>query len=135
MLNPSTADADVLDPTLRRCRGFAHRAGYSGMVIANVFAYRATDPSELEDVGDPVGPENLQWVVRAAVEASQVVVGWGANRLANGHRSEPRAASNLADHLLSLKIPLYCLGVTKDGSPRHPLYVRSDQRIQVWREP
>lgn len=79
MLNPSTADAEVDDPTIRKCIGFAKQHHYGGIVVVNLFAYRATDPKELGKVKDPVGPENDQhilWACTAPLMLS-VVAGWG----------------------------------------------------------
>src|SRR4051812_17109287 len=79
MLNPSTADADVDDPSIRKCVGFAKANGCGGIIVVNLFAWRATDPKELRAVADPVGPENdahIRWAVKAPLLAT-VVAGWG----------------------------------------------------------
>ncbi len=119
MLNPSTADADKDDPTIRRCMGFARRLGHGGIVVCNLFAYRATAPEVLSTVADPVGPMNDEEIVVACM-ARRVVAAWGA---------EPFARKRAADVTRRLKdagVALYCLGVTKEGCPRHPLYVKGD---------
>lgn len=125
MLNPSTADAEVDDPTIRRCIGFARREGYDALHVLNLYAYRATKPADCFGASDPVGPENDGYLGReftAAVGAGfPVVVAWGANA-----RSDRVAAVlRLAPHALTLR----CLGMTKGGHPRHPLYVHGDQPL------
>ena len=118
LLNPSTADAVQLDPTLRRCVGFAKREGYGGMVILNLYAFRTKDPRIMMAATDPVGPDNDR--VLADVIGT-VVAGWGTN-------ADP-ARVNRALELLPR---LHALGVTKDGHPRHPLYVPADAPLIEW---
>lgn len=127
MLNPSTADAHSDDPTLRRCLSFARRWGYGGVEVVNLFAWRATDPRQLTLAPDPIGPRNDSIVAAAAAAARAVVVAWGAGG-ALGGRDQVVAA------LLRQHQPR-CLGVTAAGAPRHPLYVRADQRRLRWPRP
>lgn len=125
MLNPSTADATVDDPTIRRCMAFASREGYGGIFVVNLFAYRATDPRELLTVDDPVGPANrkiLQSVIGLA--RHRVVAAWGATGGEFG-----REQAIFVEHIVT-RHPLQELGRTKDGHPRHPLYVRGDAPLQ-----
>jgi hypothetical protein len=126
MLNPSTADADVDDRTIGRCIAFARREGYDGITVVNLFAWRSTDPDNLpiSDV-EAVGPANLIHLLDAAAASEgRIVVAWGA------HKRVP-ARGGYAVHLLrnTYKVHLDCLGVTKSGAPRHPLYVRGDQPL------
>lgn len=131
MLNPSTADADVDDPTIRRCRSFALREGYHGIDVVNLYGLRATDPKQLLDEGvDVFGPDNAQHVAEFAHthRGSWVVCAWGA--LTDPlHRV---AALGVATLLCKHGAQLVCLGTTKDGAPRHPLYVRGDAAIADW---
>ena len=120
-LNPSTADASQDDPTIRRCIGFARREGCGGLLMLNLFAFRATDPAQLHCVADPVGPENDVTLVNMA--RGRVVTAWGAH---------PAAFSRAAAIRSLVSAPLLCLGTTKDGSPRHPLYVRADEPLRPW---
>jgi hypothetical protein len=124
MLNPSTADALVDDPTVRRCAGFTRSWGYSSLAVLNLFALRATDPGELLDAEDPVGP-GWNDHLRTAVEADLVVCAWGA--------SVPFARDREVLDMLR-GVDLYCLGLTKQGYPRHPLYVKGDTKPQLWRK-
>lgn len=123
MLNPSTADAYVDDPTIRRCIGFSRGWGYDELVVVNLYAYRATDPAELGRAGDPFGPVNAEHIDAALADASVVIAAWGAHPW----------ASTVADATLAHHRPLHCVGTTKAGHPRHPLYVRGDQALEVWR--
>ena len=111
MLNPSTADARHDDPTIRRCVGFARRWGYGGIEVVNLYSYRATDPRALRTVPDPVGPGNRRHIRRALRRAALVVLAWGANARGDGLGTVAQA---------------HCLGLTRAGQPRHPLYLRRD---------
>lgn len=125
MLNPSTADATVNDPTIRRCIVFATSWGCSGLAVVNLYALRATDPKDLWKVADPVGPDNDQTIADFLFSSQSwpVVAAWGAN-------AKPDRVSQV------LALPgaanLRALGVTKDGAPRHPLYMRSDAQLSPW---
>lgn len=110
MLNPSTADAERDDPTIRRCIRFARDWGYGGLDVVNLFAYRATDPRALRSVADPVGPLNGRAIAEAVEGATLTIAAWGA---------WPAGTPPLS-------APLYCLGMNRDGSPKHPLYIRAD---------
>ena len=128
MLNPSTADAAVDDPTIRRCIGFAKREGAAGIHVVNRFAYRATNPADLRATPDPYGPGNdaaLRFVAAYAASHKQpIICAWGAN---SGHESRT------ASILMADGAQLVCLGMTKDGHPRHPLYVKADQPLVPYR--
>lgn len=122
MLNPSTADAEQDDPTIRRVRRFSKEWGYGGFTVVNVYAWRATKPSDLPDSDVVAAGPLWQQHFTEAVESAPVVVAWGA-------RGASRACQDLLGVLLrrrSLFGPPLCLGVTKDGHPRHPLYVPAD---------
>lgn len=119
MLNPSTACATTDDPTIRRCTRFAQSWGYGSVEVVNLFAYRASYPKILRSVPDPIGLENDRYLVEASQSAHLIVVAWGNHgTLGNRHQS---VLSVLAD-----KGRLCCLGMTKAGHPRHPLYIRSE---------
>ena len=121
-LNPSTADSDSDDPTLRRCIRFARTWGYGGVVMANLFAYRATDPKNLKLVADPVGPLNDDWLARLRAETEVAVAAWGNH---GGLQDRARTVSARLGKL-------YCLGCTGRGAPRHPLYVRGTAKMVHW---
>lgn len=123
MLNPSTADASVDDPTIRRCRAFATREGCGALTVVNLFAYRATDPRELAVQPDPIGPDNNTHIALALDrQPAHVIAAWGALPFARTR----------AQQVTALLAQARCLGTTKSGDPRHPLYVRADQPLQPW---
>jgi hypothetical protein len=128
MLNPSIADASLDDPTIRRCIGFAKSWQCTSLTVVNLFALRATDPKELGkamDQGvDYVGPENHKHVSEqlAAHSHGVIVAAWGANPM----------AAMAGSHQAFVDAGAQCLGMTKDGSPKHPLYVRADQPLVPW---
>lgn len=116
MLNPSTADAEADDPTIRRCIGFAQRWGFQGLAVGNLFAWRATDPKDLRTVHDPVGIENDYHLTEMSMAAEATIAAWGVY---GSYRGRDREV-----------LPFLCdvehLGLTKQGRPRHPLYLRAD---------
>jgi hypothetical protein len=115
MLNPSTADAFVDDPTVRRCCAFARSWGYTSLSVVNLFAFRATDPAKLLRADDPVGPDNDHWIIREADRADLIVAAWGTQGFL---RDRDQAVLDLL-----APRPVYCIGTTRTGMPRHPLYV------------
>jgi hypothetical protein len=115
MLNPSTADASQDDPTIRKCIGFAKGWGFGSLAVANLYAYRATQPHELGRADDPIGPENDDWIVTLANEADCIIAAWGASPYAAPERA--REVVEILDH----DTGVHCLGLTKDGHPCHPL--------------
>lgn len=121
MLNPSSADALMDDPTIRRCTGFARRLGCGQLEVVNLYALRATNPVELLVHADPIGPMNDAAIAWAASRADVVVAAWGAF----GGRSPMRQARVEAVRAL-LPDAVVCLGRTRDGHPRHPLYLPAD---------
>jgi len=129
MLNPSTADAHRLDPTVRRCVGFARSWGFGGIEVVNLFAYRATDPAELLRCPEPVGAGNDRAVLAAALRADLVVAAWGAG---GGHGDR---GATVTARLAARGVALCAIGRTKTGQPRHPLYVRGDVRPVPWSGP
>lgn len=126
MLNPSTADDRVDDPTIRRCMGFAKREGCGGIIVVNLYGLRATDPAELTKAGDPYGPKNADALLavldEAAIYDTPVVCAWGTKA--------GFAAARFRTSAKATPARLVCLGRTKDGHPRHPLYVRGDQPLE-----
>lgn len=121
MLNPSTADSEIDDPTIRRCIKFSQKFGYDGMFVVNLFALRATNPKELYKSNDPIGPENLNAITFH--EIYDTIAAWGNNKIVKNWMS---------DNKIFLPDKLYCLGVNKNGSPKHPLYVRGDITLKDW---
>lgn len=112
-LNPSTATDDIDDPTVRRCIRFAKSWGYGALCMTNAFAFRATDPRVMKAHSDPIGPENDKWLVSMAKDAGIVIAAWGVHG----------AFMNRDEAILKLLPEVHCLGTTKEGYPRHPLYL------------
>ena len=115
MLNPSTADELKLDPSCTRARNYAERWGYGGLIVTNIFGWRATDPKVMRSVKDPVGRGNDEAILRAAREAKIVVCAWGTH---GEHLGRGPEVLNLLKG-----IRLHALRVTADGHPSHPLYL------------
>lgn len=130
MLNPSIADADIDDPTIRRCTGFAKRFGWVRYDVVNLFSFRATDSSELTGENPPVltGPEHYVHLKSAIKEADIVVCAWSAEKIAV---EAGKDALWWVRHLG--KTPL-CLGTADGGAPRHPLYLRKDAALRGYPE-
>lgn len=120
LLNPSTADARVLDPTLTRCLSFARAWGFGAMEVVNIFALRSTDPAGLRKTDDPVGPGNDRAIRRVVRRCDRVVVGWG------NHGTHLRRSERVRSLLAECGVNATCWGVTKTGEPKHPLYLRRD---------
>lgn len=124
MLNPSTADESHVDPTVRRCAGYARAWGYDYLAVTNLFAFRATDPRALKTVDDPVGPRNDGFLRMTAKRADLVVAAWGNHGALH--------ARSAAVRKLLRGVPLTFLSLTKTGEPSHPLYLPSNLVPVEW---
>jgi hypothetical protein len=118
MLNPSTADAELDDPTIRRCRHFAKREGCGRFAVVNLFAFRATSPADMKAAADPVGPANAFHIMGEAGNANLIIAAWGAHGSYMGRDKEVLWMLSHRD--------IWRLGITKDGHPKHPLYLPND---------
>lgn len=119
-LNPSTADEQQDDPTVRRCVGFVRKWNFGGLILVNLFAYRSTDPAGLLEIDDPVGPENDKHILTSAHAAGRVVLAWGTKG----------SFLDRDQHVISLLPDAHCLGVTKNGHPKHPLYLADNTGVR-----
>ncbi|MBY0439350.1 MAG: DUF1643 domain-containing protein [Burkholderiales bacterium] len=126
MLNPSTADEERNDPTVERCERRARANGFGGLLVANIFALRSTDPKALYVHPSPVGRQNDAAILAMAREAGRVVCAWGVHGAL--HDRGLRVASRLRQAGLTLGV----LGLTRDGHPRHPLYMASATEVVQW---
>ncbi len=131
MLNPSTADAEADDPTIRRCMAFAKREGGTHLTVVNLFAYRATDPDEVkriarENIAEAVGPDNDSHLERELTHKLHlpVVAAWGSATFARLR----------ATTVTEKYGPFQCLGISKGGQPKHPLYISGDQPLVPYME-
>jgi len=127
MLNPSTADSSEDDPTLRRCIKFAMNWGYGSLEVVNLFAYRSTNPKMLLSANDPIGKENNQYIVNALTRSEKVILAWGTKGILFDRDKE---VINLIRQNCT---PLFALELTKDGHPRHPLYVKANKIPKLYK--
>lgn len=134
MLNPSTADADQDDPTIRRCVGFARAWGYGAIEVVNLYALRTAYPVRLLDHPDPVGPDGDAHLSEAfAGRPGLVVAAWGGGARRVGRRRGARRDERVRVMAGEAGLALHCLGTTRAGAPRHPLYVPAGKRPEPWR--
>jgi hypothetical protein len=125
MLNPSTANAQKDDPTIRRCIGFAESWGYGGILIGNLYAYRATDPNDLKLAGYPTGSRNTISLLQMADRVDLIVCAWG--------NSEGSIFQRLPYPIfIRHRYKLHYLTKTSDDSPGHPLYLKSTLKPIPW---
>jgi len=126
MLNPSTADERENDPTVERCQRRAMAAGYGGLYVTNLFAYRSTDPAGLSTFrGDPIGPLNNSWILWAARQA-KVICAWG------NHGKLLRRDEEVIRMLRAEKTPLHALRLNAGNIPAHPLYIPYSEQPVLW---
>ena len=126
LLNPSTATEYQNDPTVERCERRARTLGFGAFRVTNIFAYRATDPKVMRKVADPVGPENDAALADGAAWADRIICAWG------GHGAHLGRAANVQALLRATAKPLWHLGLTQAGQPKHPLYIAYECQPQVW---
>lgn len=125
-LNPSTADETKSDPTVTRCIRFCKDWGYGGYLMFNVFGFRATDPRVMAQALDPLGPENNRMISEHAARCEKLVAAWGNHKL---------AVEQGAFLCRFLERQLWCLERNKNGSPKHPLYVKADVKPIIYYQP
>lgn len=121
-LNPSTADENIDDPTVRRCITYAKDWGYGGLLMTNIFAYRSTDPKGLLGCEDPVGSDNDKALLECYQQAGIAIAAWGVHGTLLGRDS----------HVKTLLPKLHYLKLTKDGHPGHPLYLPKTLKPILW---
>jgi hypothetical protein len=124
MLNPSTADAEKDDPTIRSCIRLAKGLNYGSFEVVNLFAWRATQPTELQKSSDPIGPKNADAIEGAIMRCDIAICAWGAYQ---GAIDQGRAVHSL---LRQHRPAVFCLGKTKSGAPKHPLYIKSGTPLE-----
>ncbi|MXQ08567.1 DUF1643 domain-containing protein [Alphaproteobacteria bacterium GH1-50] len=126
MLNPSTATEAQNDPTIERCQRRAVRLGFGAMRICNLFAWRETSPAALKRAKTPEGPENAAALTEGADWADLILCAWGV------HGTHRNADETVLSALSATGRPLYHLGLTKHGQPRHPLYLSYEVKPLLW---
>ena len=126
MLNPSTADALIDDPTIRRCIDFAQRWSFGSLTVVNLFAYRSPSPQDVMLANDPVGPECDGYLLQAAAQSTCLLAAWGKH---GRYLGRDRAVREL---LIAYSSRFSCLNLNQDGSPKHPLYIRKGTQRQCF---
>lgn len=126
MLNPSKATEVQNDPTVERCERRARALGFGAFQVTNIFAWRDTDPFQMRKAAEPVGPENDKVIRDGAAWADQIIAAWGTHgaHLGRGPQTEVL--------LRQTGKPLYSLGLSKHGHPKHPLYISYAQKPVLW---
>lgn len=126
MLNPSTADAERDDHTIRKCMRFAHQWGFGSIFVANLFAFRATSPLALRMAKlDVVGLENGRWIMQACVGARKIICAWGAH-------GEYMQRGDYVKRWLAPTVTLYKLGTCANGQPMHPLILPYSAELELY---
>jgi len=126
MLNPSKANEIANDPTVERCERRARALGYGAFRVTNIFAWRDTDPHAMRKAKTPVGPDNDQTLIDGTAWADDIIAAWGAH---GEHRDQGIYVREL---LFRTEAPIFHLGLTKAGHPRHPLYISYAQQPERW---
>jgi hypothetical protein len=130
MLNPSTADAELDDPTIRRCIAFAKSWGYGKLYVGDLFAVRTKSPSKMKDHSHPVGPNNCQHLQRMALKVARsggiCVAAWG------GHGTHMGQDKIVMKWFESFGVQLHFIKLTIKKAPCHPLYLRGDLKPTPW---
>ncbi|MEM9477201.1 MAG: DUF1643 domain-containing protein [Pseudomonadota bacterium] len=126
MLNPSTATERQNDPTVERCERRARSLGFGTFTVCNIFAWRETDPFKMRRAAEPVGPENDAAILAACAAADTLICAWGT------HGAHLDRGSQVETIMRATGRPLYHLGLSKAGHPKHPLYIAYAQRPALW---
>lgn len=119
MANPSVADSAILDNTVRRCLNYAISWGYGSLEVVNAFALRSTDPKGLRKINDPIGPDNDEAIISCRKEVDIMVAAWGTI-------AQYKNRGNQVHELLKAHGGLHYLELSKNGIPKHPLYLKKN---------
>lgn len=126
MLNPSTATEVQNDPTVERCERRARALGHGAFRVTNIFAWRDTDPRKMRAAHAPIGPMNDAAILDAADWADTTICAWGT------HGEHLKRGMQVEQLLRATDTPLFHLGLSKMGHPKHPLYISYVQQPQPW---
>lgn len=126
MLNPSKADAESDDPTIRRCIGFAKSWGYGSICVGNLFPFRTTDPKTLLKCENPFGERNIKHLKYMSQISSMTICAWGNKAIVdNILKTNKCSIGDLIGGIEGAE-DLHCIAVSKDNVPKCPLYLKSD---------
>jgi len=126
MLNPSTATEVQNDPTVERCERRARTLGFGGFRVTNIFAWRDTDPKKMRAAAEPIGAENDAMIAQSCDWGDQIIAAWGA------HGEHLQRGVAMEALLRDMELPVFHLGLTKAGHPKHPLYIAYTQQPELW---
>jgi len=126
MLNPSTATEVQNDPTVERCERRARTLGFGSLQVTNIFAWRDTDPKKMRTAKDPIGPDNDKTIMEACSWGDQIIAAWGT------HGAHLGRGVQVKQILRSTDKPVFHLGISKGGHPKHPLYIAYSQKPEIW---
>ncbi|EBA04353.1 MAG: DUF1643 domain-containing protein [Paracoccaceae bacterium] len=126
MLNPSTATEVQNDPTVERCERRSRALGFGAFQVCNIFAWRDTDPRNMKAAKDPVGPANNATISDACKWANTIVCAWGTH---GAHLARGKEVTKL---MRATNLPLFHLGLSKAGHPKHPLYISYETQPVLW---
>ena len=126
MLNPSTATEVQNDPTVERCERRARTLGFGGFRVTNIFAWRDTDPKKMRAAAEPIGAENDAMIAQSCDWADQIIAAWGV------HGEHLQRGVAMEALLRGMELPVFHLGLTKAGHPKHPLYIAYTQQPELW---
>ena len=116
------------DPTVERCERRARALGFGQFTVTNIFAYRATDPKEMRASLDPIGHDNDREIEKHAIMADQIICAWGT------HGAFLERGASVEARLRECHLPLYSLGLSKEGHPKHPLYIGYKEQPRLWEQ-
>ena len=126
MLNPSTATETQNDATVERCERRARILGYGAFCVTNIFAWRDTDPKKMRAATDPIGPYNDEAITKTCYWADKTIAAWGT------HGAHMERGAYVKKLMASLNKPVFQLGLSKDGHPKHPLYIAYQKFPEPW---
>ena len=129
MLNPSTATEVQNDPTVERCERRARALGFGAFRVLNIFAWRDTDPRNMRAAAEPVGPDNDAAIRDSVPWADQIIAAWGT------HGAHLNRGAQVESMLRACGRPIYHLGLSQAGHPKHPLYIAYAQQPILWSHP
>ena len=127
MLNPSSATEIQNDPTVERCERRSRALEYGAFCVTNIFAWRDTDPKKMRAALDPIGSHNDEAITKACKWADKTIAAWGT------HGTHMERSAYVEKLLAALDEPIFHLGLSKDGHPKHPLYIAYQKMPELWK--